>query len=245
VKGVTEDMLDSGAFIGVYEKGAQHNDFYDTVFLEKSGSSTVEIEAPYEDGNYELRMFKEYSGETAELNAALLHKISFTVGNAKPQDGDNPATGGNSGDGSGGGDSGGGGSSGDGSGGGGSGGGGSGGAAVGYPDEWEDAIPKMPGTVTYSMQIGPNSWTLFVDVKSKDVVINYVDSLIKDGYKLYYDSDKDENNPPSEYQRDFALRNGEWDVGATLTFDENQVMLHFAPDVWGTPIEEQKTVPWP
>jgi|GEM_PF-3101697 len=92
VKGVTQEMLDNGAFVGIYGAGAANNDSIDSANFDQTGSSTVTITAPEEDGNYELRMFKVYSGEASELTSALLNTVSFTVGSATQPAGNDPTT---------------------------------------------------------------------------------------------------------------------------------------------------------
>jgi len=93
VSGITQEMLDNGVFVGLYPAGAAHDEYLDYVYFEKTGSSMVELYAPEEDGNYELRMFGEDSGDPAALAAALMHIASFTVGNAV-QGGGEPTQGG-------------------------------------------------------------------------------------------------------------------------------------------------------
>ena len=89
----------------------------------------------------------------------------------------------------------------------------------------------MDGTVTFEMEMSENSGNIFLTVKNKNVVLDYVDMMVSKGYELYIDSDKNENLI-SEYGRDFALRNGTWDVHANLLYENNEVQMGFAPDMW-------------
>ena len=99
-------------------------------------------------------------------------------------------------------------------------------SAKGYPDEWNDEIPKMNGTVKNSLALRENSYTAFVDVKNEDVINAYIDSLVSAGYEKTTDA-KDGNH------RNVGLKNGTWaiviDYGTSG--DELQVQLGYSPDV--------------
>lgn len=77
VKDVTQTMLDNRAFIGIYKVGAANEDYMTYVYFENTGSSTVELTAPEEEGYYELRMY----GEDFNYDSTHLQTVLFTVGN--------------------------------------------------------------------------------------------------------------------------------------------------------------------
>ena len=72
----------------------------------------------------------------------------------------------------------------------------------GYPDYWDDDIPKMDGTVDVPMQLG-NYVHVIVKVKNKSVIDNYIKSLENEGYEITKDQSGDTH-------RDVSLQNGEW-----------------------------------
>lgn len=72
VSGITQDIIENG-FIGLFPAGARNDEYWNSVSFWETGSYVVEIDAPEEDGNYELRFFKSENG-------AVIQTISFTVG---------------------------------------------------------------------------------------------------------------------------------------------------------------------
>ncbi len=73
--GITQEMKDADAWVGIYKVGAQHNQWGSYRYLE-AGNSQVEIDAPEELGSYEMRFYsknKVYTDET------LVMRVPFTV----------------------------------------------------------------------------------------------------------------------------------------------------------------------
>lgn len=87
VKGITQEMVDNGAFIGIYAAGAKNADYWGYDYVYEVGSSVMEIVAPGEDGSYELRLFSVDSSDEEVLKGALVYKASFAVGEAPTQAG--------------------------------------------------------------------------------------------------------------------------------------------------------------
>ena len=75
--GVTEWLADHSAWICVAEKGAASNHYKTNYQSPGVGSGTVTIEAPFDEGEYELRFFDGYS--SSELNLVQRLTIPFTV----------------------------------------------------------------------------------------------------------------------------------------------------------------------
>ena len=104
----------------------------------------------------------------------------------------------------------------------------SGGSAENYPDYWNDEIPKMNGKVTYSMELGENNLSLFIDVKDKGVIDDYIKALENDGYEKHIDKSDDTH-------RDVALKNGKWNVHINYNHADGDkdlsVKLNHSPDV--------------
>lgn len=73
--GITQEMKNADAWVGIYKAGAAHNKWGLYKYLEE-GNSQVELKAPEELGSYEMRFYsknKVYTDET------LVVRIPFTV----------------------------------------------------------------------------------------------------------------------------------------------------------------------
>lgn len=83
VTGITNQMEDDSAFVAIYQRGADHNDWGDEYYYPSAGSSTLTFEAPDEAGGYEIRLYR-----TDDLDdVSLVMKAQFTVrqpGNQNP-----------------------------------------------------------------------------------------------------------------------------------------------------------------
>ena len=103
-----------------------------------------------------------------------------------------------------------------------------GGSPIDYPDYWNDDVPKMNGKVTFSMELGENNLSLFIDVKNKSVIDDYIKSLESDGYEKHIDKS-------DETHRDVALKNGTWNIHINYNHadDDNNiaVKLNHSPDI--------------
>jgi len=196
VKNVTQDMVDNGACIGIYKAGAGNDDYIDFAFVSNTGSSTVELNAPDEDGNYELRLFKSDNREASNI----IHTTSITVGNATQPSGSDPTStpGGNT-----------------------STPGGNNNGGTGYPKEWPSAVPKMDGKVIDGTVLDDGHGHVYgsvtLEVKNKNDVDSYVNSLKSKGYKIASENDGD----PYYCELD----NGEYGVAITFTSSNNQAII--------------------
>jgi hypothetical protein len=81
VNGVTQEMVDNGAQLGVFRTGK--DDCMSSVILEKTGSVTVEINAPMSGGNCEIRLYKNNTNDAS----ALMYTTAIIVGGADEQSG--------------------------------------------------------------------------------------------------------------------------------------------------------------
>ena len=88
---------------------------------------------------------------------------------------------------------------------------GGGDSAEGYPDYWNDEIPKLNGTMTFSMELGENNVSTLIDVKNKSVIDAYIDSLISNGYEKR--SDNQDNT-----HRFISYENGTWSIGISYYY---------------------------
>ena len=104
----------------------------------------------------------------------------------------------------------------------------SGGSAENYPDYWNDDVPKLNGKVTFSMELGANNLSLFIDVKNKSVIDDYIKSLERDGYEKHIDKSDDTH-------RDVALKNGTWNIHINYNHaagdNDIAVKLNHSPDI--------------
>ncbi|MDR2865791.1 MAG: zinc ribbon domain-containing protein [Methanomassiliicoccaceae archaeon] len=73
--GVTQRMLDDGAFATVLSVGAPHHDSQDWRYPESTGSARIELMAPFEAGNYEVRFFRSGSPD----DSTLLSSAAFST----------------------------------------------------------------------------------------------------------------------------------------------------------------------
>ena len=73
--GITEEMENSQAFIGIYYRAAGHNTHQNTE-CPQAGSGTVELTAPLEADSYEVRFYKAYDGKFFQ---AFVESIPITV----------------------------------------------------------------------------------------------------------------------------------------------------------------------
>ena len=100
-------------------------------------------------------------------------------------------------------------------------------SAVGYPDYWDDTVPKMNGTVTFHLQMGTNV-NVNLDVKSISTINDYIKSLENDGYEKHIDKTDDTD-------RDVALKNGTWNIhfsyNHTVSDNDRVVILKYSPDI--------------
>lgn len=58
VTGITEQMEEGGAFVSIYKKGAQH-DQWGVYAYPKAGNGTIELTAPNLNGDFEMRLYSE------------------------------------------------------------------------------------------------------------------------------------------------------------------------------------------
>ena len=101
--------------------------------------------------------------------------------------------------------------------------------AEGYPDYWNDEIPKLNGTVTFEMQLGENNVQTFINVKNKGVIDAYIDALISKGYEKYVDTQDNTNT-------NIAVKNGTWSIYISYRYidgdnDLEGVKFNYSPDV--------------
>lgn len=82
VSGVTQQMLDDGAYVALYQPGAADEDYLYYMYPETTGTSTLELAAP-EIGSYEMR-FYDIDSETYEPVRAA--SVPFSVVAAAPAD---------------------------------------------------------------------------------------------------------------------------------------------------------------
>ena len=77
---VTEQMQSDSAWVGIYRKGATHNDYgkYDYI---KAGTNRVALKAPPEHGLYEVRMYKQ---SRPYDDTTFVGRASFQVGGVVP-----------------------------------------------------------------------------------------------------------------------------------------------------------------
>lgn len=81
--GITEQMALDKAFVAIYKKGAEH-DQYGAYAYPKAGDSTIEITAPNLNGNFEMRL---YSMDHYYSDATFVMSVPFTLSGAKPPKG--------------------------------------------------------------------------------------------------------------------------------------------------------------
>lgn len=82
VSDISQEMEMARAFIGIYRKGAGHDDSYIAWSNVRAGNSTVNLRAPAEDGEFEVRLYSQdhrYSDET------LVMSVPFSVSGAVEQ----------------------------------------------------------------------------------------------------------------------------------------------------------------
>lgn len=78
VTGITEDMVKAGAYVGIYPKGAPHSAFAAYEYV-KAGNSTVELTAPNQNGEFEVRL---YGVDRTYTDEALVMSVPFTLSGA-------------------------------------------------------------------------------------------------------------------------------------------------------------------
>ena len=75
VSGITAQMVTSKAFVGIYEKGAKHDEYSDWGRPEQ-GSSILTFTAPNKNGAYEMRL---YSTDYSYTDESFVMSVPFTV----------------------------------------------------------------------------------------------------------------------------------------------------------------------
>jgi predicted small secreted protein len=205
---VTQEMLDKHAVVCIFKAEAAYDQSLAYSPIEKIGSSTIEISARQEEGNYELRLFNT----SARNEETLIQMVPITVGNAQggeetpstTPDGNETTPGGNNN-----------------------------GEAIGYPAEWPSDVPKMSGTVKEKMQMAENpkdGYSVTIGNTTLDEVMGYVDTLKGNGYT--YNAAKDYEVAYDEAQKTYATtyRNGTWMVGITFTGANKEAVIFFMKD---------------
>ena len=81
VMGMTQEMLDNRAWISLSKPGEPQDAFEGCIILEETGTFTVEMTASGDDGNYELRMFRDNSGDAS----ALIYMVPIAIASAEQQ----------------------------------------------------------------------------------------------------------------------------------------------------------------
>lgn len=83
VSEITEKMEKDGAFVSIYKKGAEHND-WGVYAYPKAGNSTIELTAPNLNGDFEMRLYTE---DHYYSDATFVMSVPFTLSGAKPPKG--------------------------------------------------------------------------------------------------------------------------------------------------------------
>jgi len=76
VEGVSKAQMDSSAFVSIYKKGARHDQYGVYAYIRDLIANKWEVAAPYETGEYEMRV---YAADHAYTDEALLVSVPFTV----------------------------------------------------------------------------------------------------------------------------------------------------------------------
>jgi len=213
VKGITQQMVDDWACIGVFNKDLSKN-IGGYGELGQVGENVTEFfEAPTDHGEYAVVLLKKWH-QNGEFEELLVSSLAFTVGNSTQQGGNDPTSnpgnnptstpGGNNP-----------------------------GNATGYPAEWTNDVPKMSGTVIRSFAMATNprdGYQVVIGNKSIDDVYGYIETLKNSGYT--YNSAKDVEVPYDEVNHTFATtyRNGTWMVGITYTGGNKEAVVFFMKD---------------
>ena len=79
VSGITEQMVQVRACIGIYEKGEKHDSGNGEYTGVSQGSSTVQLYAPNKNGEFEMRL---YSTDISFSDETLVMSVPFTVSGA-------------------------------------------------------------------------------------------------------------------------------------------------------------------
>jgi len=75
VSGITEQMVTTQAYIAVYKKGAENDKWMDYKFV-PAGNSTQKLNVPYQNGEFEVRLFGINQNYTDE---SFIMAVPFTV----------------------------------------------------------------------------------------------------------------------------------------------------------------------
>ena len=213
VKGITQQMVDDWACIGVFNKDLSKN-IGGYGELGQVGENVTEFfEAPADHGEYAVVLLKKWH-QNGEFDELFVASLAFTVGMELQggNNGDTENNGENSGGNTGGGNS---------------------GEAIGYPAEWTNDVPKMSGTVVRSFAMAENprdGYQVVLGNKNIDDVYGYIETLKNNGY--IYNSAKDVEIPYDEVNYTFATtyRNGTWMVGITYTGGNSEAVVFFMKD---------------
>ena len=75
--GVTAELYNDWAFIGLYQSGSPHDAELDFEYPDTIGTNTFTFYAPYAAGDYEMRF---YRNDWEDSDDSLITRVSFTVG---------------------------------------------------------------------------------------------------------------------------------------------------------------------
>ena len=223
-KGITQQMVDDWACAAIYKitdagASAQVKDGVnyakETSFTRtnKVGENVFEkgstYTAPKEPGLYAIVLLSKWhqNGDFADI---FVSALQFTVGNETQQGGNDPAStpGGNNPT-------------------------SDPGNATGYPAEWPNAVPKMPGAVKNSMAMAENpsdGYRVTLGNTTIDEVMSYVDTLKSNGYTK---RDQDVEVPFTNGTYANTLRNGTYAVGISFTDSNKEAVIYFLKETNG------------
>jgi hypothetical protein len=86
VNGLTNEMLDNGAWLGIEKYDEKlANTYHDTYISYLPANNTYEFEAPFHFGKYEVRVFSSYNEDPED---SFFGKVEFTVVPGKAKEGD-------------------------------------------------------------------------------------------------------------------------------------------------------------
>jgi hypothetical protein len=83
VSGITEQMEKDGAFVSIYKKGAEHNQ-WGVYAYPKAGDSTIKLVAPNLNGDFEMRLYTE---DHFYSDATFVMGVPFKLSGATPPKG--------------------------------------------------------------------------------------------------------------------------------------------------------------
>lgn len=82
VTGITQKMKDNDAWVGIFKKGARHDE-WGKYYYPNAGSDTLTFTAPAESGDYEMRLYS--ANGVADYGTVFVTSVPFTVGKVTKQ----------------------------------------------------------------------------------------------------------------------------------------------------------------